>query len=72
MSALCVYVSGLIVATPLGLQGGGENSQGDGNIFWLASLAICHPPDQNAEIASEPLLYVTSSYINKIVCIINF
>ena len=43
MSALCLYVSGLIVATPL--QGGGEN-------FRLASLAICHPPDQNAETAS--------------------
>ena len=44
MSALYLYVSGLIVATPL--QGGGEN-------FRLASLAICHPPDQNAETASE-------------------
>ena len=44
MSALCLYVFGLIVATPL--QGGGEN-------FRLASLAICHPPDQNAETASE-------------------
>ena len=43
MSALCLYNSGLIVATPL--QGGGEN-------FRLASLAICHPPDQNAETAS--------------------
>jgi hypothetical protein len=50
MSALCFYVSGLNVATPL--QGGGENSQaGDENIR-LASLAICHPPDQNAETAS--------------------
>jgi hypothetical protein len=29
-----------------------ENSQGGGEIFWLASLAICHPPDQNAETAS--------------------
>ena len=27
--------------------------QGDGEKFWLASLAICHPPDQNAENASE-------------------
>ena len=43
MSALCLYVFGLIVATPL--QGGGEN-------FRLASLAICHPPDQNAETGS--------------------
>jgi hypothetical protein len=43
MSALCLYISGLNVATPL--QGGGEN-------FRLASLAICHPPDQNAETAS--------------------
>ena len=32
------------LATPL--QGGGEDLQ-------LASLAICHPPDQNAETASE-------------------
>ena len=46
----CLYVSGLIVATPL--QGGGENSQGGGENFRLASLAICHPPDQNAETAS--------------------
>ena len=51
MSALCLYVSGLIVATPL--QGGGENSQGGGVNFRLASLAICHPPDQNAETASD-------------------
>ena len=50
MSALCLYVCGLIVATPL--QGGGENSQGGGENFRLASLAICHPPDQNAETAS--------------------
>jgi hypothetical protein len=50
MSALCLYVSGLIVATPL--QGGGENSQGGGENVRLASLAICHPPDQNAETAS--------------------
>ena len=50
MSALCLYVSGLIVATPL--QGGGENSQGGGENFRLASLAICYPPDQNAETAS--------------------
>ena len=45
-----LYVSGLIVATPL--QGGGENSQEGGENFRLASLAICHPPDQNAETAS--------------------
>ena len=44
MSALCLCVSGLIVATPL--QGGGEN-------FRLALLAICHPPEQNAETASD-------------------
>ena len=50
MSALCLYVSGLNVATPL--QGGGENSQGGGENFRLASLAICHPPDQNAETDS--------------------
>ena len=50
MSALCLYVSGLNVATPL--QGGGENSQGGGKNFQLTSLAICHPPDQNAETAS--------------------
>ena len=43
MSALYLYVCGLIVATPL--QGGGEK-------FRLASLAICHPPDQNDETAS--------------------
>jgi hypothetical protein len=48
MSALCLYVSGLIVATPL--QGGGENSQEGGENF---RLAICHPPDQNAETASD-------------------
>ena len=41
MSALCLYVSGLIVATLL---------QGGDKIFWLA---ICHPPDQNAETASD-------------------
>ena len=51
MSALCLNFSGLIVATPL--QGGGEYSQGGGKNFRLASLAICHPPDQNAETASE-------------------
>ena len=51
MSALCLYVCGLIVATPL--QGGGKNSQGGGENFRIASLAICHPPDQNAETASE-------------------
>ena len=39
------------LATPL--QGGGENSQEGGENFRLASLAICHPPDQNAETASE-------------------
>ena len=38
------------LATPL--QEGGENSQGGGENFRLASLAICHPPDQNAETAS--------------------
>ena len=37
------------LATPL--QGGGENSQGGGKNFRLASLAICHPSDQNAETA---------------------
>ena len=57
MSALCLYVSGLNVAHPpvklaTPLQGGGENSQGGGENFRLASLAICHPPDQNAETAS--------------------
>ena len=46
MSALCLYVCGLIVVTPL--QGGGEH-------FRFASLAICHPPDQNAETASAPV-----------------
>jgi hypothetical protein len=51
MSALCLYLIRLIVATPL--QGGGENSQGGGENFRLASLAICHPPDQNAETASD-------------------
>ena len=40
MSALCLYVSGLIVATPL--QGGGENFR----------LALCRTPDQIAETAS--------------------
>ena len=55
MSALCLYVSELNVATPL--QGGGENSQGGGENFRLASLAICHPPDQNAETASERKIY---------------
>ena len=50
MSALCLYVSGLIAATPV--QGGGKNSQGGGENFRFASLAICHPPDQNAETAS--------------------
>ena len=44
MSALCLYVNGLIVATPL--QGGGENFR----------LAICYPTDQNAETASGLLL----------------
>ena len=58
MSALCLYVCGLIVATPpeklaTPLQEGGENSQGGGENFRLASLAICHPPDQNAETASD-------------------
>ena len=63
MSALCLYVSGLIVATPCKtchpLQGGGENLQGGGEKFQLASLAFCHPPDQNAEPASagSTLLY---------------
>jgi hypothetical protein len=38
------------------MQGGGENSQGSGTKFWLASLAICHPPDQNAETASDSIL----------------
>ena len=57
MSALCLYVSGLIGATPpvklaTPLQGGGKNSQGGGENFRLASLAICHPPNQNAETAS--------------------
>jgi hypothetical protein len=55
MSDLCLYVSGLIVATPL--QGGGENSQWGGENFCLASLAICHPPDQNAETASAASIY---------------
>ena len=30
--------------------------QGDGKIFWLALLAICHPPHQNAETASDNAL----------------
>ena len=51
MSALSLYVCGLIVATPL--QGGGKNSQGGGENFRLASLANCNPPDQNAETASD-------------------
>ena len=51
MSALYLYVCGLTVATPL--QGGGKNSQGSGENVWLASLAICHPLDQNAETASD-------------------
>ena len=59
MSALCLYVCGLIVATPL--QGGDENSQGDGKNFQLASLTICHPPEQNAETASE-LYTITGIY----------
>ena len=50
------HVYGLIVATPL--QGGGENSQGDGENFRIASLAICHPPDQNAETASAFFVYL--------------
>ena len=37
------------LATPL--QGGGKNSQGVGKKLWIASLAICHPPEQNAETA---------------------
>ena len=41
------------LATPL--QGGGENSQGGGENFRLASLAFCHPPDQNAETASDSI-----------------
>ena len=41
MSALCLYVCGLIVGTPL--QGGGKNSQG--------GESICHPTDQNDETA---------------------
>ena len=41
MSALCLYVSVLIVGTPL--QGGGKKFR----------LAICHPPDQTAETAPE-------------------
>ena len=47
------------VATPL--QGGGENSQGGGENFRLASLAICHPPDQNAETASDFVHYTCLS-----------
>ena len=48
-SALCLYVCGLIVGTPL--QRGCKNSQGGGKNFQLALLVICHPPDQNAETA---------------------
>ena len=48
------------LASPL--QGGGENSQGGGENFRLASLAICHPPDQNAETASA----LSLSFILKI------
>ena len=44
------------LATPL--QGGGVNSQGGGENFRLASLAICHPPDQNAETASVKYLFL--------------
>ena len=53
MSALGLYVCGLIVNNPL--QGGGKN-------FRLASLAICHPPDQNSETAPDisKLFLITS------------
>ena len=37
---------------------GGENSQRGGENFRLASLAICHPPDQNAETASGLNIYL--------------
>ena len=54
MSALCLWINCCYppVKLAIPLQGGGENSQGGGENFRLASLAICHPPDKNAETAS--------------------
>ena len=52
---LCLWINcchpHVKLATPL--QGGGENSQGGAENF---RLAICHPPDQNAETASASKL----------------
>jgi hypothetical protein len=45
-----LYVSPMLNAYML-VQGGGKN-------FRLASLAICHPPNQNAEFASESQLSI--------------
>ena len=47
MSALRLYVWGLIIVTPC------KNCQGGAIKFRLASLATSHPPDQKSETAPD-------------------
>ena len=49
MSALCLYVCGLMVHPPVStLQGGAKNCYGDAKKILLATS---HPPDQKSETA---------------------